>query len=140
VRGKLNQPGSLGAQRAQMLAASQQRNTLILRAASLILRPFCAGSSIIVRFRPCESHSIVALVRSKASANLPGVDMIEGDACDEGTLTCSLVVKGAESPRLMHTRRPSRPCGALISVAYKNRLIAERFKPFKTARRGSLLI
>lgn len=28
--------------------------------------------------------------------------MIEGDARDEGTLTCSLVVKGAESPRLMH--------------------------------------
>ena len=44
----------------------------------------------------------MALVRSKASADLPGVDMIEGDARDEGTLTCSLVVKGAESPRLMH--------------------------------------
>jgi hypothetical protein len=28
--------------------------------------------------------------------------MIEGDARDEGTRTCSLVVKGAESPRLMH--------------------------------------
>jgi hypothetical protein len=28
--------------------------------------------------------------------------MIEGEARDEGTLTCSLVVKGAESPRLMH--------------------------------------
>jgi hypothetical protein len=39
------------------------------------------------------------MVRSKASADLPRVDMIEGDARDEGTLTCSLVVKGAESPR-----------------------------------------
>ena len=28
-------------------------------------------------------------------------------------------------------RRPSHPCSALISVAYKSRLIAERFKPFK---------
>jgi len=44
----------------------------------------------------------VALVRSKASADLPGVDVIEGDARDQGILTCSLVVKGAESPRLMH--------------------------------------
>jgi hypothetical protein len=38
----------------------------------------------------------------EASADLPGVDMIAGDARDEGTLTCSLLVKGAESPRLMH--------------------------------------
>jgi hypothetical protein len=38
----------------------------------------------------------VAMVRSKASADLPGVDMIEGDARDEGTLICSLVAKGAE--------------------------------------------
>ena len=43
-----------------------------------------------------------ALLRSKASADLPGVDMIEGDPRNQGTLTCSLVVKGAESPRLMH--------------------------------------
>jgi len=42
------------------------------------------------------------MVLSKGSADLPRVDMIEGDARDEGTLTCSLVVKGAESPRLMH--------------------------------------
>jgi hypothetical protein len=47
---------------------------------------------LIVRFRR----------GSKASADLPRVDIIEGDARDEGTLTCSLVVKGAESPRLMH--------------------------------------
>jgi hypothetical protein len=30
--------------------------------------------------------------------------MIEGDARDAGTLTCSLVVKRAESPRLMNCR------------------------------------
>jgi hypothetical protein len=29
------------------------------------------------------------------------------------------------------TGRPFRPCSALISVAYKSRLIAERFKSFK---------
>jgi hypothetical protein len=51
----------------------------------------------------------VALVRSKASADLPGVDMIDGDARDEGTLTCSLVVEGAESPRLMHDPEALRP-------------------------------
>jgi hypothetical protein len=38
------------------------------------------------------------MVRSKASADLPRVDMIEGDARGDGTLTCSLVVKDAESP------------------------------------------
>jgi hypothetical protein len=58
---------------------------------------------LIVRFRPgkrpfhCGPGSL-----SKASADLPGVDMLEGDPRDEGTLTCSLVVKGAEGPRLMH--------------------------------------
>jgi len=73
----------------------------------------------------------VALVRSKASADLPGVDMIEGDTRDEGILTCTRVVKGAESPRLVYDPRPSRPCSALISVAYMSGLIAERFKPSK---------
>lgn len=33
---------------------------------------------------------MVAQVRSKASANLPGVDMIDGDARDEGTLIRAL--------------------------------------------------
>jgi hypothetical protein len=56
-----------------------------------------------------EGHSVVALVRSKASADLPEVDMIEGDARDEGTLTCSLVVTGAESPRLMHDSEAVSP-------------------------------
>lgn len=37
-----------------------------------------------------KGHSIVALVRSKASANLPGVYMIEGDVRNEGTLTRAL--------------------------------------------------
>ena len=74
---------------------------------------------------------MVALVRSKASADLPGVDMIEGDARDEGTLTCSLVVKGAESPRLMHDPEAVPPMQRVDFSAYKSRLSAERFKPFK---------
>jgi hypothetical protein len=44
----------------------------------------------------------VALVCSEASAGLPGVDRIEGDARCEGALTRSLVVKGAENRRCMH--------------------------------------
>ncbi len=38
-----------------------------------------------------KGHSVVALVRSKARASeLPGVDIIEGDVCDEGTLMRAL--------------------------------------------------
>jgi hypothetical protein len=37
------------------------------------------------------------MVRSKASSELPRVDMIEGDARDEGIVTRSLAVKGAEA-------------------------------------------
>jgi hypothetical protein len=33
--------------------------------------------------------------------------------------------------RFLPGESPSRPCSALISVAYKSRLIAERLKPFK---------
>ena len=46
-----------------------------------------------------KGHSVVALVCSEASADLPGVDRVEGSARCDGALTCSLVVKGAESPR-----------------------------------------
>ncbi len=45
---------------------------------------------LIVRDALVKGHSVVALVRSKASADLPGVDMIEGDARDEGVLTRAL--------------------------------------------------
>jgi hypothetical protein len=78
-----------------------------------------------------KGYSVVALVRLKASADLPEANRIEGDARDEGTLTRSLVVKGAESSRLMHDPEADRPCSALILVSYKSRRIAERFKPFK---------
>jgi uncharacterized protein YbjT (DUF2867 family) len=45
---------------------------------------------LIVRDALAKGHSVVALVRSKTSADLPGVDMIEGDARDEGTLIRAL--------------------------------------------------
>jgi hypothetical protein len=126
---------------------------------------------LIVRDALAEGDSLVALVRSQASADLPGVDMIEGDARDEGALIRALngcygvvsslgtglspfVPRGQpaahrrnghpghgddaqrRAPSGLHQRpggrgRPCRPCSALISVAYKSRLIAERFKPFK---------
>jgi hypothetical protein len=56
---------------------------------------------LIVRFRLGERPFRRGPVCSEASADLPGVDRIEGDARCEGalTLTCSLVAKGAESPR-----------------------------------------
>jgi uncharacterized protein YbjT (DUF2867 family) len=37
-----------------------------------------------------KGPSVAALVRSKANADLPGVDMIEGDARDEGALIRAL--------------------------------------------------
>jgi uncharacterized protein YbjT (DUF2867 family) len=41
---------------------------------------------LIVRDAVAKGHSVVALVRSTARADLPGADLIEGDARDEGTL------------------------------------------------------
>jgi hypothetical protein len=79
---------------------------------------------LIVRFRPGERpfrRGRGSLEGERRSAE------IEGDARDEGTLTYSLVVKGAESPRLMHDPEAVPPGSALISVAYKSRLIAERW-------------
>ena len=56
--------------------------------------------------------------------------MIEGDARDERTLTCSLVVTGAECPRLMHAPEAVSRMQRVDFRSYKNRLIPERFKPF----------
>jgi len=41
---------------------------------------------LIVRDAVAKGHSVMALVRSTARADLPGADLIEGDARDEGTL------------------------------------------------------
>ncbi len=56
----------------------------------LVLGATGGTGRLIVRDAVAKGHSVVALVRSKASADLPGVDMIEGDARDEGTLTRAL--------------------------------------------------
>jgi uncharacterized protein YbjT (DUF2867 family) len=56
----------------------------------LVLGATGGTGRLIVRDALVKGQSVVALVRSKASADLPGVDMIEGDARDEGTLTRAL--------------------------------------------------
>ena len=66
--------------------------------------------------------------------------MIEGDARDEGTLICSLVVKGAERPSLMHDPEAVAPMHRVSFSRDKNRLIAERFKPFKPQEEERFLI
>ncbi len=61
--------------------------------------------------------------------------MIEGDARDERTLTCSPLVTGAESPRFMHNPEALSPMQRLDFRPYKNRLIPERFQPLKPQER-----
>lgn len=57
----------------------------------LILGATGGTGRLIVRDALEKGHSVVALVRSKARASeLPGADIIEGDVCDEGTLTSAL--------------------------------------------------
>jgi len=56
----------------------------------LVLGATCGTGRLIVRDAVAKGHSVVALVRSKASANLPGLDMIEGDARDESVLMRAL--------------------------------------------------
>ena len=52
----------------------------------LVLGATGGTGRLIVRDAVAKGHSAVALVRSKASANLPDARMIEGDARDEATL------------------------------------------------------
>ena len=52
----------------------------------LVLGATGGTGRLIVRDAVAKGHSIVALVRSKASANLPDARMIEGDARDEAAL------------------------------------------------------
>jgi putative NADH-flavin reductase len=56
----------------------------------LILGATGATGQLIVRDATAGGHYVVALVRSKASANLPRAEVIEGDARDEGTLARAL--------------------------------------------------
>ena len=52
----------------------------------LVLGATGGTGRLIVRDAMAKGHSVVALVRSKARADLPGAELIEGDARDEATL------------------------------------------------------
>ena len=52
----------------------------------LVLGATGGTGRLIVRDAVAKGHSVVALVRSKARADLPGAELIEGDARDEATL------------------------------------------------------
>lgn len=56
----------------------------------LVLGATGGTGRLIVRDAVAKGHSVVALVRSKARADLPGVDIIEGDARDEADLIRAL--------------------------------------------------
>ena len=64
----------------------------------LVLGATGGTGRLIVRDALAKGHSVVALVRSKANADLPGVDMIEGDARDEGTLHLFSCGEGCRKP------------------------------------------
>jgi putative NADH-flavin reductase len=56
----------------------------------LVLGATGATGQLIVRDATASGHYVVALVRAKASSNLPGAEVIEGDVRDEGTLARAL--------------------------------------------------
>jgi putative NADH-flavin reductase len=56
----------------------------------LILGATGATGQLIVRDATTSGHHVVALVRAKASSNLPGAEVIEGDVRDEETLARAL--------------------------------------------------
>ncbi|MGV1760913.1 NAD(P)-dependent oxidoreductase [Rhizobium sp. A22-96] len=56
----------------------------------LVLGATGGTGRLIVRDAMAKGHSVVALVRSKARADLPGGDVIEGDARDEAALMRAL--------------------------------------------------
>jgi putative NADH-flavin reductase len=56
----------------------------------LILGATGATGQLIVRDATASGHHVVALVRAKASSNLSGAEVIEGDVRDEGTLARAL--------------------------------------------------
>ncbi|QEE25137.1 SDR family oxidoreductase [Rhodanobacter glycinis] len=56
----------------------------------LVLGATGGTGRLIVRDAAAKGHSVVALVRSIASADLPGADVIEGDARNEATIARAL--------------------------------------------------
>ncbi len=70
----------------------------------LVLGATGATGRLIVSQALAKSHSVVALIRSKAkAADLAGVELVEGDACDGAALTraiagCDAVVSSLGTP------------------------------------------
>ena len=56
----------------------------------LVLGATGATGQLIVRDATASGHYVVALVRAKARADLPGAEVIEGEVRDEGTLARAL--------------------------------------------------
>jgi putative NADH-flavin reductase len=56
----------------------------------LVLGATGATGQLIVRDAAASGHYVVALVRAKTRADLPGAELIEGDVRDEGTLARAL--------------------------------------------------
>jgi uncharacterized protein YbjT (DUF2867 family) len=56
----------------------------------LVLGATGGTGRLIVREALMKGHSVVALVRAKARSDLPGAELIEGDARDEATLVRAL--------------------------------------------------
>jgi uncharacterized protein YbjT (DUF2867 family) len=56
----------------------------------LVLGATGGTGRLIVRDAMTKGHSVVALVRAKARSDLPGAELIEGDARDEATLVRAL--------------------------------------------------
>ncbi len=56
----------------------------------LVLGATGGTGQLIVRDAAQSGHSVVALVRAKARADLPGAELIEGEARDEATLVRAL--------------------------------------------------
>jgi putative NADH-flavin reductase len=56
----------------------------------LVLGATGATGRLIVRDATASGHHVVALVRAKASSDLSGAEVIEGDVRDEGTLARAL--------------------------------------------------
>jgi len=81
----------------------------------LVLGATCGIGRLIVPDALENVHSVVALIRSKARApDLPGADIIEGDACDEGVLIgaldgCDAVVSSLGPALALSVRSACRP-------------------------------
>ena len=109
-----------------MRAPRQGKEPAVLCGARLIPRPLCAGSSVTAALTSRKIREVLVLGATGGTGRLivrfrRGYGSLEGerqsaasrhdrgDARDEDIFTRSLVVKDAESPRLMHDREAVPP-------------------------------